>query len=232
MSNLETSFISKFQNHYSARGYPKSLTAAKYAIVSYSQFAEDLLLQNFFGFFESELRYLDIGAFHPINHSNSYLSYLKGCIGMAVEPNPQMSGLWAKYRPKDKFMNLAISPNSSGQLQYYMNSDSPGLNYVSPDLEMKEHFTRCTLDCIAIKELLVQYLDLYSRLDFLTIDVEGLDFELLKAFPFDRVRPRAIVIEDFHPGEDSLIEQLMRQNRFKRFAHLRISKIFIDCDNS
>lgn len=220
--------LNRLAKYYSVRGYPSSLQAARHAIISYSQFGEDLLLQNFFGFFAEDLNYLDIGAYHPIVHSNSFLSYRKGGRGMAVEANPNLLNEWRNHRPRDVFLNMAVSPSESGRIYYYSNPAQPCLNFVDTQPLEKPGFCRHLINCISISDLANRYLELFDRLDFLSVDVEGLDADLIMGFPFAKIRPRAIVVEDYRSSETSVIERFLNGNHYRRFAQLRISKIFVD----
>ena len=219
---------SYIEKNYSLRGYPRSLEAAKSAVISYSQFGEDLLLQNFLGFLKTDVNYLDIGAYHPIKCSNTYLSYLKGGCGMAVEPNHAFKAEWIRHRHRDTFLNVAVSPSVDGRLFYNMHKNTPGLNFVSSEPCDDKVFKSREIECVSMAALMRKYSSRFDKLDVVSIDCEGLDCELLKAFPFEQTRPKAIIIEDFDGGDDSEIESFLRGHLYVRWAQLRISKLFID----
>lgn len=75
--------------NYLHRPFPNSFEEFKHAMISYSQFGEDLLAQEILGYERCDIFYIDIGAFHPISKSNTYIFYKRGSRGMCVEPNPQ-----------------------------------------------------------------------------------------------------------------------------------------------
>src|SRR6516162_6481132 len=75
--------------------------------VSFSQFGEDVLCGFFFsrgyrGF------YVDVGAFHPMLLSNTYDFYRKGWRGLCIDANPEVAGLFSRFRPKDAFIHSAV----------------------------------------------------------------------------------------------------------------------------
>ncbi len=75
---------------------------------TYSMYGEDLIIQNFFkkktkGF------YVDIGCYHPLDGSNTFLLYKKGWNGINVDLNKISIDLFNKARKKDENFNLAIS---------------------------------------------------------------------------------------------------------------------------
>ena len=57
-------------------------------LLSYSQQAEDLSIQRYFGEEKMNGFFVDVGAFDPIKYSNTYLFYKKGWRGINIEPNP------------------------------------------------------------------------------------------------------------------------------------------------
>jgi len=220
--------LNYIRKNYALRGYPLSIQAAKSAVLSYSQFGEDLLLQNYLGFLARDVNYLDIGAYHPIKFSNTYLSYLKGGRGIAVEPNPQFRDAWGKYRRRDELLSVAVSPSVDGSVHYHSHSATPSLNYVSNQPCHEAGFVSEKIECVSISSLVNFYCDRFPKLDALSIDCEGLDYEILKAFPLSKVRPKAIIVEDFHLGSESPIDCFMNEQKYDKWAQLRISKIFVD----
>jgi hypothetical protein len=62
--------------------------------------------------------YPDIGAAHPVQHSNTFHFYERGWSGLCVEPNPEFFALYRTYRPRDRAFNLGLSPES-GTLRYH-----------------------------------------------------------------------------------------------------------------
>ena len=147
---------------------------------------------------------------------------------MVVEPNPQFRQAWRKYRPRDILLGVAVSPSIDGYLYYHCHHATPGVNFVAEEPSTNPDFKADRIECISVVSLIRRYLEKFGKLDAMSIDCEGLDFEILRAFPFGEVRPKAIVIEDFDPSADSLIESYMKQHRYARWAQLRVSKIFFD----
>ncbi len=147
---------------------------------------------------------------------------------MVVEPNPQFLNAWQKYRSRDLLLNVAVSPSVDGYLYYHSHYTKPGLNFVADEPSTNPEFRADRIECVSVASLVDRYVEKFIKLDAMSIDCEGLDFEILRAFPFNKVRPKTIVIEDFDPTADSPIERYMEQQHYKRWAQLRISKIFFD----
>ena len=97
--------------------------------ISYSRSGEDLLLDDIFKQKSSGL-YVDVGAFHPVNYSNTFKFYLKGWTGINIDPNKEIMDLFKKTRPRDINLNIAVSENT-GTRDYYMNNFDPSMNTIS-----------------------------------------------------------------------------------------------------
>jgi hypothetical protein len=83
---------------------------------SFSQQAEDLHIQRYFGT-RGHGFYVDIGAYHPFQYSNTQLFYSRGWRGINIEPNPDQFVFFPQYRPQDTNLNLAVG-NAGEALTY------------------------------------------------------------------------------------------------------------------
>ena len=163
----------------------------------WSQEAEDLfILELYQG--KSPGVYLDVGAHQPKKFSNTYKLYKLGWNGVCIDPNPEFKKLWAQQRPRDKFYNIGISQRKD-HLKYYKFSE-PAYNGFF-DASVKDHqFVKSTLEEIVeiqtmpLRDVL-QMAEIFNTIDVLSIDVEGMDDEVLRTFPFEDYKPNIIVIE-------------------------------------
>ena len=112
---------------FSRRPFPRNLHALRSCRVSYVQFGEDLFLTSLLGYERTEGTYVDIGCYHPVDYSNTYIFYQRGWSGLAIDANPDWKPEWQKFRPRDKFINAAIGL-SEGSMHYVMNSRYPACN--------------------------------------------------------------------------------------------------------
>lgn len=168
--------------------------------LSFSQEGEDLVLERMLG---EKLNgfYVDIGAHHPLRFSNTYKFYLKGWTGINIDPLPGMKELFDKYRGNDINLNIGIS-NTGNLLNYYMFNE-PALNTFSEQqaiirdgLNNGEYFLTKQLKIETYR--LVDVLDKYchnKNIDFMTIDVEGFDFEVLTSNNWDKYSPKYLILE-------------------------------------
>ena len=82
----------------------KDLLEFRYTTKSFSQFGEDLIIDNALDILkEKNISYLDIGANHPYFLSNSYYFYRKGANGTLVEPDPFLCKILKKKDPMIMF---------------------------------------------------------------------------------------------------------------------------------
>lgn len=172
----------------------------RFTKISYAQEGEDLLLERIFEY-ESFGFYIDVGAHHPKRFSNTYLFYKKGWRGINIDPMPKSMLLFDRIRPED--INLEIGISQEANLLTYHIYNEPALN--SFDKYHNDNKTHNGLkfeiiDEIEIKtctlsEILLKYLPKNQEISFLSIDVEGLDLDVLKSNDWDKYRPRIILVE-------------------------------------
>jgi FkbM family methyltransferase len=170
---------------------------------SYSQDGEDMMLRTFI---ESEYPqnykgfYVDIGAHHPFRFSNTAYFYKKGWCGINVEPTPILIKKFYSLRKRDININAAIGTSDKSLMFYIFNE--PALNSFDKELSFSRENEKYKiidqievplekLSCILDKNLPKE-----TEITFLTIDVEGLDLDILKSNDWQKYNPKFILIED------------------------------------
>ena len=170
------------------------------AIISYAQNHEDVLLQRLFRESPSGF-YIDVGACHPVVHSVTKLFYERGWHGINIEPILSLSEMLARERPRDINLRIGLS-NRQGTSTLYECPTGVGLSTFSEEqaldlrrqgYELVEHSTPVT----TLAALCEQYAD--RTIDFLKIDVEGFEQEVLEGADWSRYRPRVVVVEATRP---------------------------------
>jgi FkbM family methyltransferase len=176
------------------------LRAQKNAGSSYSQYGEDRLLASLFRQIGIDKpSYIDIGAHHPYHLSNTALFYENGSSGINVEANPTLIPCFAEIRPNDKNLSLGIG-SEAGLMNFYMIEDSPALSTFSPVQVGKLKSVGKRVEATIVVEVvtfqtLLEMHNCGACPDFMTIDVEGNDLEILKTIDFQRYSPKVIVVE-------------------------------------
>jgi len=173
--------------------------AKSYRQASYSQEGEDLVLSRLFGEREQGF-YVDIGAHHPKKFSNTYFFYRKGWVGINVDAMPGSMSAFNLLRPRDINIERAISQNCCSMTYYMFNQ--PALNGFSKRLSDArsgngKNYLLKTIDIetCRLSMILDEYLPSGQGIDFMSIDVEGLDLEVLKSNDWEKYRPRYVLIE-------------------------------------
>ncbi len=167
---------------------------------SYSQEGEDMILRRIFQGQDTGF-YVDIGAHHPKRYSNTCIFYLQGWRGINIDPAPGTVHTFAASRPRDITLELAIAA-SRKPLTYFMFNE-PALNGFSDELSRnrdgKRQFkiiSQKQIETVTLAETLDRHLPANQRIDFLTVDVEGLDFDVLMSNDWSRYQPTIILAED------------------------------------
>lgn len=171
----------------------------KFANLSYSQEGEDIVLERYF---ENKRQgfYIDIGAHHPFRFSNTYKFYLKGWVGINIDAMPGSMSLFEKHRPRDINIEQPIAEKQE-KLTYYVFNES-ALNTFDA-LYAEKYLLNANYKVLEKKDLeayplgvvLEKYLPEGKQIDFMSIDVEGFDLQVLKSNNWIKFKPLVILVE-------------------------------------
>ena len=184
----------------------KQFLAPRPGFHSYSQIGEDVMLLGFLGtnrFAGTHGFWVDIGAHHPTRYSNTKLYSLAGWRGINVDASSDAIALFNRQRKRDINVNVGIG-KEEGVLDYYRLSSS-AMNTFSKKFADeaiaagKKLIEVVKVPVITMKTLLDKYLPKGQAIDFMTIDCEGLDLEILESNDWSQYRPEYILLE-IHMG--------------------------------
>jgi len=216
MFNLKKAILKYLPVHYY-----KSLT-------SYSQEGEDMVLNSFFegrknykGFF------VDVGAHHPYRFSNTLFFYKKGWRGINIEPTPQAIKAFNIFRRHDINLNIGIS-SKRDKLTFYCFNE-PALNGFSKELSHERNETSAKykiineieVETLPLADVLDSHLPTGQKIDFLTIDVEGFDLQVLQSNNWVKYKPSYILVEDridFSNLTDSEVYRYLKKQGYQLVA--------------
>jgi len=144
--------------------------------------------------------FIDAGAHHPILHSNTRLLESEGWSGIAIDAN-NFREMYAAHRPRTTFVQALLQSNSSANTLFASGGFTTGYNGVVGTLG--KHREQVLGDPhIMLKEMrsstLANLLDATgapTRIDFLSLDVEGAEVDVLRTFPFERYSISMIAVE-------------------------------------
>ena len=195
---------------------------------SYSQEGEDMILRKVFdskraGFF------VDVGAHHPRRFSNTYFFYRIGWSGLNLDAMPGSMAEFARLRPRDINLEIAIS-RTSGDLKTFYIFEEPAINTFDEALAKsrssgpgaRKIVGTAALRTQTLREVLAAHLPPRMAIDFLTIDVEGFDLEVLQSNDWDEYRPVIVLTECFGASpaafSDHPVHTFLRQRDYEFFA--------------
>lgn len=167
---------------------------------SWSQEGEDQILRRIFEGQQSGF-YVDVGAHHPMRFSNTYLFYRRGWSGINIDAMPGSMQAFRKLRPRDINIEIGVGLEA-GESNYYIFNE-PALNGFSKQLSAERECNQEIYKIIDTKIIKVRPLskifDLNLKndriIDFISVDVEGLDYEVLKSNDWNKYRPRYVLVE-------------------------------------
>lgn len=206
--------------------------------LSYSQEGEDLVLARIFGNQAEPGFFVDIGAHHPVRYSNTYFFYRRGWTGLNVDALPGTAKLFQRMRPKDITIECGIG-SAEGVLTYYA-FDEPALNTFS-ELEAREKnrppyrlIDQIQLPVMTLAQVLERNLPKGRTIDFMTVDTEGLDHEVIASNDWNRYRPKVVLVELLNTRledmPDNPTAQLLHEHGYKIYAKTYNTFFFVDKD--
>ncbi|AUQ25600.1 FkbM family methyltransferase [Dickeya zeae] len=232
LANIEKIIIDSITNEAkedTLTDYFQSFTGSSdqsFGHITYSQHGEDMIIANIFSILNiTKPTYLDIGANHPLKGSNTALLYSRGSHGTIVDANPNLMNDWKEIRPHDTALNVGVS-KEDGELPFYYIDDFSGRNTFDEDLAVafvtnNPNFKIQKVEKIKtlpINKIVSQYLD-GKWPDFLSLDVEGLDYDVLESADFSQNRPTVICAEILSGEEPNMeiIDLLVKKGFYPAF---------------
>lgn len=198
----------------------------KFRRISYSYGSVDLLLEHIFKN-QSHGFYIDVGCQHPVMNNNTYLLYKKGWNGINIDLDKKNIDLFSFYRKRDLNINVAISSREDERDLFFYH-DKSAINTLEKSVanyqkaqvkEIKKVKTK-TLNSIIENS---KFNNL--TIDFVSIDVEGHELEVIKGFDLKKYKPKVVIIEFL----DLSLKKLEIKNlNIKNFLKSEIYQYMID----
>ena len=211
---------------------PDKYVLKNLGVRSYSEHGEDLIVIIILQLMGVEKpTYIDVGANHPYEISNTALLHEAGCWGINIEANPNMLELFNIARPVALNINLGVSPNK-GVEKFYMFDEISGLNSFSLDAVAysTKKFNVSLKKELAIEcDTLMNIVDMHCHNvfpDFLDIDIEGLDYDVLSGCDFSEKGPK-VVCAEAKECDVLKFDAMMQEKGFFRFCRVGANSIYI-----
>ena len=163
--------------------------------------------------------YLDVGCFHPTRQNNTYLLYKMGWSGMNIDLNPLTIDLFNIARPKDINVCAAIS-KKKGTQNLFFDHELSTLNTININhtLFLKKAFGNIKLKKKKIKTTTLNSILIKNNIktvDFMNIDIEGNELDVLKTLNFKKIDIKVICIEIVNYNDYSKSIQISKNEIFK-----------------
>lgn len=203
---------------------------------SYAQCGEDLIVKYIFNALNvARPSYLDIGAHHPYFLSNTYLFYRQGSRGVTIEPDPELYGRIRRARRRDTNLNAGLG-SGRGSLQLHIFASRTLNTFSAEEAERyvadgHQVIDTAQIDILTFEDVMERYCQRVP--DFVSLDVEGMDVEILQSIDFSRFQPTVFCIETITfstSGEGRKldeIDRMMEQRGYLKYADTYINSIYV-----
>jgi FkbM family methyltransferase len=173
--------------------------------ISYAQRLEDHHLDLVFADREKGF-YVDVGGGHPVADNVSFWFYLKGWRGLVIEPQRALADLYKHVRPRDITV-CSLVGSKEGEVDFHVVDRLHGFSttvegHAKAASGFGASYETRRMPMVTLACVLAQHK--VRDIDFLKVDVEGAEADVLAGMDWNRARPRVLVVEAVAPG--SMVE--------------------------
>jgi FkbM family methyltransferase len=160
-----------------------------------AQAAEQQLVRQFFGDLEAGF-FVDVGASHPRDSSQSWHLEQAGWRGILVEPIPELCEELRRDRPRSITVQAACgAPEQRGRVEFHVADGYTRSALQRNAVSLTASFVRTdTVDLKTLDDILAEARP--PKIDFVSIDVEGFQLSVLRGFDLQKYRPALLLVED------------------------------------
>ncbi len=177
---------------------------------NYSQFNEQTILSQILK--ESSGFYVDIGAGRPVSGSNTFFLYRRGWSGICIDPIRNNQILHNIFRPRDTFLSILCGEESVDTFylfnpyEYSTTNHDVMLGVLSQYGSGVKLISNRKVESIPLNSILRQHQ--VPKVDFLNIDTEGSDLDILRTIDWSQCKPSVIAVEAWSEAEGKVKEFL------------------------
>ena len=195
----------------------------------YSQFGEDRIL---FDIFKGKKHgtCIEVGANDGVNDSTSYFFEKLGWNCILVEPNPDLCRQIRSVRNGVLYEYAASSSHHVTTLYIAEGAErAHGVSTISDDKEIHNRIKNYRFSCrpvaVQTKTLDEMLLDaqISADIDFISIDVEGHELEVLEGFAIEKWKPTIILVEDNSNYESNIVSNYLKKYGYVRFKRTGVN---------
>jgi len=213
----------------------------EYVKNSYAQAGEDVIMQFlFYGKHIKHPSYLELGVYLPDSHNNTYLFYRNGSRGVCVEADETLIDNIKAVRKEDTVLNVGVGFSDDAYADFYIFNDAALNTFNKEEAEFRERHGTHKIEKVAkvqiksINSILRENFPNYPHI--LSIDIEGLDLEVLKTLDFTSFPIPVICVETCIYSENHIkpkntdIAHFMISKGYFMYADTYINTIFVKQD--
>jgi len=203
-----------------------------------SQFGEDVLLWHMFSG-KTEGFYIEVGAYDGYTYAVSYAFECMGWTGLLVEPIPERFEACKALRTFSQVEHAALSRRGSSGTASFAHITSTKHDYEAssflPGSVSGKRFMRppktptatITVPLTTMDDLLKNH---PGTVDFMVLDVEGAEMNLLDGFNLDRFQPAVMVVEDQAMGADRTLVDYLDGKGYDHVMWLSYNRVLVRRD--
>ncbi len=186
---------------------------------TYSAHIEDYILRNLLPYAKGT--YVDVGAYDPVQESNTYIFYERGWNGLAIEPQPAYATRFRATRPRDTVVECAVSDATQTEtMRLWWGASSLSSDWPIPEkLPDGKPVGRLQVQVRRLDHILLDHPQFQGDCDLCSIDVEGYEFRALRSIDFSVFMPKVFVIESVEWGSLS--------RTYRRWEHLLAARGYV-----
>lgn len=186
---------------------------------------EDLIILNYFKDINDGY-YVDVGCYHPVHLSNTFLLHKKGWNGVNIDISEYTIDLFNYLRPRDTNINNAVT-NFDGSTKFYYQKKLSQLSSIKKNTatkRMQGKIDEKDIKAYKLSTILNNTKYRHKKINFLNIDAEDSDFDVLCSIDFKIYRPDMICVEIIE-------EDIFESNIYRFLNELNYKKIWSSKSN-
>ena len=201
---------------------------------TYSQHGEELYIWQLLDF-KLDGFFIEIGAYDGIRLSNSYFFEKIGWKGILIEAHPELAKQCKVNRPNSITLHTALGSTDGGNINFSVVTGKGGvdtLSFVSANDKQLQRIKSAkgiitTVDVPSrnLDSILKEYE--IDNIDFISIDVEGVEIDVLKGINFSKYKPNLLVIEDNSGGSDKSVSCYMQQYGYVKITTIGCNDFYL-----
>ena len=192
--------------------------------IHYGEFGEDILVNRILKNLETG-KYVDVGCYHPYKGSLTAQLYKKGWKGINIDLSKSSIDLFNLVRKEDINLNLAVS-DFNGQTSYFENSP---INQQNSLIKNNDNQKKIEIDCKNLNLILEE--NKFEKFEYLNIDVEGSEQNVINGINLSKYSPILITIENNNLHINDYIEsetyKILIKNNYTFISKTGVTNFFL-----